>query len=321
MRNFIVFVVLSNSLSFAQFGSLRDGVPAQQPATATQNLPEMEVGTNDLLNIRVYDSPELSGTVRVLKDGTIQLPMLQNRAVRVAGLLPEQVAERIGSELERAQLIVHPVVTVQVAEYQSRTVTVAGAVRHPISFQAYGQVTLLDAISRAEGLSDVAGDEIIVSSPTTNGQGLLSKHISVQELMSNRGRDGDLLLHGGEEIRVPEEGRVSVLGNVKHPGVFPVKTADESSVLTLLARAEGVTPNATDQAYVYRLTGAGQPRSEVHVDLKRILERKEPDVHLEPGDILYIPDNHARRVTLSVLEHLSTLGAATTSAVIYAGIH
>ncbi len=164
------------------------------------------------------------------------------------------------------------------------------------------------------------GDDILITKPELTGQALISKRISVQMLMSNRGRDGDLLLHGGEEIRVLEAGRVLILGNVKHPGVFPVKTTDESSVLTLLARAEGVTPNATDLAYVYRLAGPGEPRREVHVDLRKIVECKEPDVHLEPGDILYIPDNHTRRVTLSVLEHLSTLGAATASAVVYAGI-
>ena len=320
MRSLIVFVVLSNALSLAQFASPRDVVAGQGPAS-TQVLPEMPIGTNDLLNVRVYDSPELSGTVRVAADGTVQLPMRGTDAVKVAGLLPQQVADRIATELERAQLVVHAVVTVQIAEYQSRTVTVGGAVRHPISFQAYGRITLLDALSRAEGLSDAAGDEILVSRPEANGQALLTRRVSVQMLMSGRAREDDLLLHGGEEIRVPEAGRVSILGNVKHPGVFPVKTADESSVLTLLARAEGVTPNATDLAYVYRLAGPGQPRSEVHVDLKRILERKEPDVHLEPGDILYIPDNHSRRVTLSVLEHLSTLGAATTSAIVYAGIH
>ena len=319
MRNLLVFLALSNAISLAQFSSPRDLMPTQPPVT-TQNLPEMEIGANDLLNVRVYDSPELSGTVRVASDGTIQLPMLGQYPVKVAGLLPQQVGERIGSELEKQQVIVHAVVTVQIAEYQSRTVTVGGAVRHPVSFQAYGRITLLDALSRAEGLTDAAGDEIFVSCPEQNGQPALRKRISAQVLLSARGQDSDLLLHGGEEIRVPEAGRVSILGNVKHPGVFPVKTADEGSVLTLLARAEGVTPNAMDLAYVYRLNGAGQPRSEVHVDLKKILDRKAPDVRLEPGDILYIPDNHSRRVTLSVLEHLSTLGAATTSAIIYAGI-
>ncbi len=87
MRNLMVFVVLSNAISLAQFGSPRDPMPVQAAAT-TQSLPEMEIGTNDLLNVRVYDSPELSGTVRVAPDGTVQLPMLGDRTVKAAGLLP-----------------------------------------------------------------------------------------------------------------------------------------------------------------------------------------------------------------------------------------
>ena len=281
----------------------------------------MEIGNNDLLNVRVYDSPELSGTIRVGSDGKVTVPMLgSERAIAAAGLLPQQLAEKIAAELERAQLVVHPLVTVLVAEYQSRTVTVVGAVRHPISFQAYGHISLLDAIGRAEGLTDTAGDDILITQTGVDGKSTLSKRVSVAALMGKNGTGADTLLHGGEEVRIPEQGRVSVLGDVKHPGVFPIKTEDDSSLLTLLARSEGVTENATNEAYIYRTTGPGQPRSEVSVDLKRILDRKEPDVHLEPGDILYVPDNHARRVTLSVLEHLATLGAATTSALIYAGM-
>jgi polysaccharide export outer membrane protein len=314
MRNLMLTMILGWSASWAQT------VPPAQtnPAAGMSNLPQMQIGRNDLLNVQVYDSPELSGTVRVDADGKLELPMLgRDHSIQAEGMLPQQLGEKIASALERAQLVVHPLVTVLIAEYQSRTVTVVGAVRHPISFQAYGRITLLDAIGRAEGLTETAGDDILIS----DGGSSLSKRVSVSTLMSKAGIGVDILLHGGEEVRIPEQGRVSVLGNVKHPGVFPIKTDDDSSLLTLLARSEGVTPNATNEAYIYRLVGAGQPRSEVPVDLKLILNRKEPDIHLEPGDILYVPDNHARRLTMSVLEHIATLGASTTSAFIYAGIH
>ena len=316
MRNLMLILTVLSSAGLAQ------NIPPTQEQVAAaqgmQNLPQMEIGKNDLLNVRVYDSPELSGTVRVGSDGKLQMPMLgEDHMIQAAGLLPQQVAEKIAWQLVTSQLVVHPMVTVLVAEYQSRTVTVVGAVRHPISFQAYGRVTLLDAIGRAEGLTDTAGDDILISDRSGAADAHLSTRVSVQTLMGRSGQGGELMLHGGEEVRVPEEGRVSVLGNVKHPGVFPIKTEDESSLLTLLARSEGLTPNATDQAFVYRLAGPGQPRSEVRVDLKQILARKEPDMHLEPGDILYVPDNHGRRVTLSVLEHLSGVGTAATAALLY----
>ena len=302
--------------------------PQAAPLVAVQNLPQLEIGNNDLLSINVYDSPELSGTLRVDADGNLALPLLGNdqdaRPVHAAGLFPEQVATLIAQALEQAQLVVHARVTVKVAEYQSRTVTVVGAVRHPLSFQAYGHITLLDAIGRADGLTESAGDQIIVTSaqPGIGRPGALTRlnaRINVSDLMSGKAVRDNIDLHGGEEIRIPEQGHVSVLGDVKHPGVFPLKTAGESTLLTLLARSEGLVPNASNVAYIYRDNTPGQPRTEVRVELKSILDRKAPDVHLEPGDILYVPDNHARRVTLSVLEHLSSAGAASASALVYAG--
>ena len=313
----------------AQMQTTSQDQPQAAPLVAVQNLPQLEIGGNDLLNVSVYDSPELSGTLRVDADGNLILPMLgDTHPVHAAGLFPEQVAALVAKALETAELVVHARVTVKVAEYQSRTVTVVGAVRHPLSFQAYGHVTLLDAIGRADGLTDSAGDQILVTTgqasgdePNAAGAGLthLNARINVSDLMSGKVTRDNLVLHGGEEIRVPEEGHVSVLGDVKHPGVFPLKTADESTLLVLIARSEGLVPNASNVAYIYRGRVAGQPRTEVRVELKSILDRKAPDVHLEPGDIVYVPDNHARRVTLSVLEHLSSVGTATASAIVYAG--
>jgi polysaccharide export outer membrane protein len=294
--------------------------PQAAPLVAVQNLPQLEIGGNDLLNINVYDSPELSGTLRVDADGNLALPMLgDSKPVHVAGLFPEQVAALITKALETAQLVVHARVTVKVAEYQSRTVTVVGAVRHPLSFQAYGHITLLDAIGRADGLTDSAGDQILVTSAQEGGLTHLNARINVSDLMSGKVSRDNVVLHGGEEIRIPEEGHVSVLGDVKHPGVFPLKTADESTLLTLIARSEGLIPNASNIAYIYRDRAPGQARAEVRVELKSILDRKAPDVHLEPGDILYVPDNHTRRVTLAILEHLSSAATATAGAVAYAG--
>ena len=52
---------------------------------------------------------------------------------------------------------------ITVVEYHSRPISVMGAVRKPVTFQADGVVTLLDALSRAEGFTDDAGPEILVT--------------------------------------------------------------------------------------------------------------------------------------------------------------
>lgn len=316
----LIFVLLSSAALGNAQGYPANGLPTPT-GTVVQNLPQLEIGNNDLLDVTVYGSPELSGTLRVGPDGMIVLPMAQaQKPLHSKGLLPAELAAKIASQLEDAQLVVHPSVTVKVAEYQSRTVTVVGAVRHPVSFQAYGQVTLLDAIGRADGLAETAGDEILVTGGHDSGLTRLTARVKVTSLMAGTNPSDNTMLHGGEEVRVPEQGRISVLGDVKHPGVFPVKSQDESSLMMLLARSEGLSSNASAYAYVYRNQPGGAPRQEMPVELKRIMDRKAPDIYLEAGDILYVPDNRGRRISLSVLEHLSTIGGAAAGAIVYSGM-
>src|SRR5437764_8815684 len=111
------------------------------------NLPAQKIGPNDLLNISVYDAPELTRTVRVGADGLIRLPMLK-RQIKAEGLMPAQLESAIAEAVTAEQLLVDPFVTVTVAEYSSYPISVAGAVKQPLTFQANKPVTLLEAITR-----------------------------------------------------------------------------------------------------------------------------------------------------------------------------
>ena len=141
-------------------------------------------------------------------------------------------------------------VKVTVAEYHSRPISVMGAVRKPLTFQAVGTVTLLDALARAEGLSQDAGTEVLVSrpqpSPDSRGEvtSTLVERIPLNRLLKDADPAVNYQLHGGEEIRVPEAGKIFVLGNVKKPGAFAVHDAGDNSVLKMVALSEGVLPYA-----------------------------------------------------------------------------
>jgi polysaccharide export outer membrane protein len=127
-------------------------------------------------------------------------------------------------------------------------------------------------------------------------------------------------LMGGEEIRVPEARKIYITGNVKKPGAFPVRDGSENSVLKLIGMVEGVTQYASKEAYVYRVHGDGQPRTEITIELSKILARKSPDVPLLPDDILYIPDAKGMRAGLTALEKVLIYGSGAASALIYAGV-
>src|SRR5439155_491657 len=185
-----------------------------------------------------------------------------------------------------------PVVSVTRVEYDSRPISVAGTVRKTVTFQATGNVTLLDAIARAEGLSAEAGLELLVSRP-----GELVRRIPVKALIDAADPDMNLRLLGGEEIRVPEASKIYVVGNVKKPGAFPVRDSADTSVLKVLALAEGLTQFSAKQAYIYRRDPDGASKKEIEIQIDSIMKRKTPDVSLEdPGVRLRVRDLHPARL-------------------------
>jgi polysaccharide biosynthesis/export protein len=308
----IMRTLLLLALSAVAFTQVHTAVMPEISTTSLPlNLPAQKIGPNDLISVSVYDAPEFTRAVRVGADGQIRFPMLTAR-INARDALPSELETTIAEALMRENLIVDPFVTVAVVEYASRPINVTGAVRKPLTFQAVGPVTLLDAIARAEGLSAEAGPEILVSRPgpdPTEEAGRLVQRIPVKALMEASDPTLNLKLAGGEEIRIPEVGRVFVVGNIHKPGAFPVQDVSETTVLKMLAMSEGLTPFASKQAYIYRREGAAGPKTEIPVELRKIMERKSPDVQLMANDILYVPDNTGRRTTLTALEKILAFGS------------
>jgi polysaccharide export outer membrane protein len=296
---------------------------ARLPAASTEagaNLPPRPIAVGDLLAISVYGAPELSRTARVNPQGAIRLPMLKSQ-IQARGVTPAELEERVSAALGDAHILVDPSVVITIAAYATRPIRVAGAVRHPLTFEATGPVTLLEALTRAEGLSGDAGPDILVTRPGTDmaqANGPFTKRIAVRDLIEKADPAANLILTGEEEVRVPEAGRVYVVGNVKKPGAFPVGDAAGVSVLKALALAEGLAPFSTKLAYIYRPGEGGQ--QEIEVSLRKIMDRKEPDVVLEAGDIFYVPDNRSGRITASALDKAVSFAAGTASGALILGV-
>jgi polysaccharide biosynthesis/export protein len=299
------------ALVLAVVCGLARGAAAQTPEAVSANLPAQKIGADDLLAISVYDSPELTRTVRVSGEGQIRLPMLK-RPIEAAGLLPRDLETAVAQALRSEQIIVDPVVTVTVAEYRSRPISVSGAVKRPLTFQAFGNITLLDAIARAEGLAPEAGTEVLITRETTGGKAATDR-ILIKALLEGSDPMLNPRLSGGEEIRVPEAGRVYVAGSVKNPGAFTMKDGSDTSVLKVLALAGGLIPFSSKQAYIYRRKSGAEAKDEIPIPLAQIMGRKSPDVRLAADDILYVPDAKGRRMSVAALEKIAGFGAATAS--------
>ena len=123
---------------------------------------EYIIGNGDLLDISVFDVPELTREVRVSQSGTISIPLVPAR-LHLAGFTEIQAEQVIADVLQANGLVSHPEVGVTVKEHKSKPITIVGAVQHPMVYESSSNVTLLEALAEAGGISNDAGDTIIVT--------------------------------------------------------------------------------------------------------------------------------------------------------------
>ncbi|HEX4165622.1 MAG TPA: polysaccharide biosynthesis/export family protein [Bryobacteraceae bacterium] len=306
----IVLLLFLFGLAYGQEPDISVPPPGVAP-NQSGSLPIQRVGPDDLLSLSVADSPELTRNFRVTNSGVLVLPLLKER-IQASGKLPGEIEEEISTALVKEQLFVQPVVSVSVAEYRSLPVSVMGAVRHPTTFQATGDVSLLDALTRADGLSQDAGSEILITRLRASGNEdhTFTQRISVKRLIDAADPTLNIRLHGGEEVRVPPAGRVYVIGNVKKTGVFPIEDDNDTTVLKVIAQSEGLLPYTNKDAFIYRREAGKDNRNEIPVQLTRIMEHKSPDIQLQANDILYIPDSKGKKLSAQTIQTLTGFGVS-----------
>lgn len=276
--------------------------------TSQTILPSGALGPDDMLEITVTNCPELSRTFRVGADDNLTLPLL-TKPIPIAGATPIQLTEKIRQALVREQILTDPIVNVSVLEYRSRPVSIVGAVNHPLTFQATGQITLLDAIAMAGGLSPTAGGNILVTGAHDSPQGAV-RVISAHDLIKGTAPALNLKLYGGEDIRVPESEKVFVAGNVLKPGMYPMQADAEMTVIKAISLSSGLAPFSAHTAYIYRRQATGTDRDEMKIELNKIISHKEPDIALRADDILYIPTSTGKKVASSFLMQMTGVGQA-----------
>ena len=328
----------TTSLSPSQVQTSREGSPRKQlssesPARATTQLQgsESRIGPDDLLNISVFEAPEMNCSVRVSSNGLISLPLLG--AVHAAGLTPREL-ESVLEEVLRRTYVKAPHVGVFVQELQSHSVSVVGAVRMPGVFQIRGTKTVIEILSMAEGLADDAGDTLLLMhntryEETANSDGPDStaagtapapafhevfenfnrpqppapqekgklEEINLKKLLESDSSALNVRVRPGDIVKVSRAGIVYVVGEVRKPGGFVLQNNENISVLQALALAEGTThTSAINRARIIRTDPATGKRTEISMNLGQILSGKKPDTMLQPRDVVFVPNSAAKSV-------------------------
>ena len=286
--------------------------PAQQPNQYGQ-IPKILIGPGDVLNVQVFDTPELSiEAARVSQTGQVTLPVLG--IIDIAGLNTTEAARRIESELRARGIMLDPHVTVAVVEYSTQGATLLGEVRAPGVYSIFGGRRLLDMIALAGGVSSSAGKIVIIAHRSDPEHP--EKIVLVRDAEALGTQQNPIILPG-DTVVVGRAGVIYLLGAVNKAGGYLIDNNEPVSLMQALTLAGGWDKAAAlSKARLIRKVPEGH--KELLLDLKRILKGEQADVSLRDGDILFLPISVGKSIGYRGME--AAIAAAQT-AVIYSGNH
>jgi polysaccharide export outer membrane protein len=246
-----------------------------QPA-AGSTAPAYAVGPNDTLSVKVFDEPSLSGAFRIDADGSITFPLVGR--VQVGGKTVREVEQHLTALLADGYLR-RPQVSVEIAEYRSRSIFVMGEVRSPGKYAIEGEVTLLEVLAKAGSVTPTAGNEVLVRRATAS-DGVEVLRVALDDLRT--GKAGlELLLQDGDTIIVEPAPRFYISGFVRNPGNYVLQPG--MTVQQAIAVAGGLTERGSDRGIKIqrtekgrqverdaRLTDLVQPNDTVHIRQRRL---------------------------------------------------
>jgi polysaccharide biosynthesis/export protein len=297
--------------------------------TQAQNTDaDYKVSPGDLLAVTIYnyrlEGGDFVSEVRVDDRGFISLPIID--PISVTGKSVADVRRALVSAIEKAEVLREPMVAVFLKDYKGQQAVVLGAVQKPGMYSlTKGHQSLIDVISLAGGLTEHAGNFVLIGEGARMGLGTLSdppqpgsEPGAVADdpppaidtpLSSNpnmvslcfdtaSGEPNPLALtlpvRAGDVIMVPEAGQAYIEGEVAKPGPYPLT---RGMTLTQLVSTAGglIFPAKPSRVKMVRTAIPGQTL-EWEVDLDSINKQQQPDLRLERSDRVVVPYRMGRKV-------------------------
>jgi polysaccharide export outer membrane protein len=284
---------LLGTVARAQFSgpALGASTPVNVPVTPTSDpailFPagrEIHLGEGDLIAVHLYGSTDYAPVARVSLDGSMQLPLVGT--IAVDGLSIHQAERLIAQRLIEGGMYRSPQVTLQLMESPNQVATLTGEMHGVIP--VVGQRRLFDVLSAGGGLPPTASHTITIQRPGVS-----------QPIVIDLGTDpsksekANVPIFPKDTIVVARTGVIYVLGAFKTQGAVPLV---QNSPLTLMQAAAvsggpGFEGNIGDLRLIRTI---GLERQVVHIDIKRVMNGKDPDPVLQTDDIVFLPTNTMR---------------------------
>jgi len=265
------------------------------------------IGPGDVLDIRIYNRPQLSReAVRVEGSGMIRMPLIETEIQATClteGELAKEIATRYAKYYRNLQ------VDVFIKEFHSRQVAIIGAVNDQSRFELQRRVRLLELLTYAKGPSAKAGQTVnIVHSTTTspckqttgNEDAAAFSSYKLSDVLEGK-PESNPYLEAGDIVTVPEADQVYIVGNVFMPLTIPLR--EPITLTRAIAMAGGLKQDTRkDKIRVLRQEPGTTVRKEITVDLYAIEKRRSEDLALAPNDIIDVPTSAGKSFLRSLIQ-------------------
>lgn len=307
---------MAKSLAFAMtlwcllLGYTMAGIAQQPGSSAPMTAPPLRIGPGDLVEVTMFENPDLSGGFRVDQNGDVAIALIGQ--LHVAGLTADEAAALIEKRYVEEQIL-QPAgshATVFISEYATQGITVSGQVKTPGVYPALGVRKLNDLIIAAGGISQIAASQVIITHKDDPGHPLTVEYIpeALKPVIP------DIQILPGDSILVPRAGIVYVAGDVNKPGGYLLDGRNTLTVEEVMTLAGGGGKAAAmKRVQLVRTLDDGR-REAITIPVNRIFKGEAPDVALKDGDIVYVPTSNGKLVTEQAIGAALGIG---TSIVLY----
>jgi len=255
--------------------------PTTDPAILYPAGHEVRLASGDLISVHLYASTDYIPIARVSVDGSIQLPLIGK--IQIQGLTIAEAERLIADKLVAAGMYRNPQVNIQLTDSPNQVATVTGELHQVVPVN--GQRRLQDVLAVAGGLPATASHTITIQRPDVD-----------QPIVVDLGNDPlksdktNVPIFAGDTIVVSRAGAVYMLGAFKTVGAIPLQ---QNSPLTLmqaasLAGGPGFEGKMKD---LHLIRTVGLDRKVVMLDMKRVMDGKDPDPVLQTDDIVLLPNS------------------------------
>ncbi len=248
--------------------------PARAQMSADEH-PASMLGSGDWVSIQIVGQPDATSYIGA--DGTITVPLVGN--VPVAGMSPEQAADRVAKALKDGGYFVNPQVTVKATQPPGQLVSVIGEVASQGRFPITPRTTIVDLLAQAGGVKETAAETAYVLRRDESGH-LKRFPVNLNLLADSPDVAPAWTFLAGDSLVVPRAEQFSIVGEVGAPGRYRIEPG--MTVMQAIARAGGITERGSERRI--QLKREIKPGQYQNVSVK-------PGDLVKPGDIIRVKES------------------------------